>query len=1244
MKKIISFALVFAMLISSVSALAYEVTFFKLVDNDSLLLPETELVVDSGNCIFEAEDLMLGDDVTVIRDEKASGGMAVTTSGVSYQANHTLIKDNTIEFTIKIPKLEHGEYKLWMLYKYESDQYSGFNIFKRFTGYANYEDTRLPRCEDGNYRWAIPGWYTPKGIDNETFTFEIKYKDTGWKIDKFVFTMDTRFSPNQVDVRSGQQYSEPSWISGFDPGFSYEEPPVYPPKGVHPRILATKEMIPQLKENAQHPTLKPMYDTVIKYAKETVNARMDTSKYNNMNIQVLFRIHSRAYAYMMGEVDKANARQAVRYMRDMFETLKWDPGTGDITRQIGLVISTAGMVYDWCYDVLTEEDKKILIRNIKYYASMMEIGYPTTTYESFQGHGGEGDVLFHQLVAAIAIYDEDPEMYKWVAGMLFEVSYPTRRLFNDAGNHPAGTYYGATRATWEQSSAVIFERMGVDPELVMGTNVDKISMGFLYRRLPNGMLIKDGDSYGTWEQSMGPAYQVSDYPSMLYAQVFNNNQYTRAEYIKQLGITRGYQPGIELVNNGIQTLLLLEPESGTAYPHTEGAELPLTLTTKWPTTSVVARTSWKNAIDSDTAVVFMNGQEKITGDHDHDHNDIGHFSIYYKGTLTDQGGCYSWDNHHHNYGRRTVSHNCMTVFDPDEVIANDRGTTYANDGGQKWEHNSNFLHEYLAHEDEAKTVGAYNGPDALAPEFSYLKSDITNAYSDKVTGYTRSMVSINLFNDDYPLAFVCYDNISSSNASFKKTFNLQSYKEPVSIENGQTVITRDDYDFSGKLVVNTMLPKNAKIEAIGGPGKESWVNGKNYPTTTNQTVQNFEESQYRVEISPSVEAKDDLFLNAMYVTDTDKNLPELPMIEEDMAKHVGVTVMDKTVLFSKTRQALDTSFTIDVRNNGYDMMSVFVTDVTEGKWKITGAGTEVIAECKEGENAIYARLAPGTYTVSKASADSAATAFEYNVNYDGFKIGDFLMYDTGKRLYRNNVQKTRIKDGVPFLSADDFEYHGATVTNVNGNITLQRERYISTLTVGSTAATFRGEAVTLTAAPYVDENGILYICPLDQEKILGYNLSFDPLPKVLKMTKIATLKDIGIEGEDDEKVKIPVSFSVSNHDGNVPDGCFDYNLKTRWSAQGGHEWLLMDFGEIISIEKMYLSFYCGDERATKFDIEVSNDGVNYMKVFEGTASGKTTLPQQFVFTGSGRYVRLNCYGNTNGNLWNSVQEIITITK
>jgi parallel beta-helix repeat protein len=122
-----------------------------------------------------------------------------------------------------------------------------------------------------------------------------------------------------------------------------------------------------------------------------------------------------------------------------------------------------------------------------------------------------------------------------------------------------------------------------------------------------------------------------------------------------------------------------------------------------------------------------------------------------------------------------------------------------------------------------------------------------------------------------------------------------------------------------------------------------------------------------------------------------------------------------------------------------------------------------------------------------------------------------------------------------------------------------------------------------------------------------------------------------------------VEVSASGHDGNFPENVLDDDLTTRWSAQSAlvdgertGQWLQFNLGTKQTISYVGLAFHNGNVRSTIFDLEVSDDGENWARVFSGQSSGTTLEMEAFDFPDAeAKYIRFVGYGNTS-NLWNSI--------
>jgi heparin/heparan-sulfate lyase len=72
----------------------------------------------------------------------------------------------------------------------------------------------------------------------------------------------------------------------------------------------------------------------------------------------------------------------------------------------GHLIFLASEVYDWCYYLLTDEEKREIIARCEAMAEKyLEMGYPPAKQAAISGHGNEAQLLRDLLGFASAVYD-----------------------------------------------------------------------------------------------------------------------------------------------------------------------------------------------------------------------------------------------------------------------------------------------------------------------------------------------------------------------------------------------------------------------------------------------------------------------------------------------------------------------------------------------------------------------------------------------------------------------------------------------------------------------------------------------------------------------------------------------------------------------------------------------------------------------------------------------------------------------
>ncbi len=231
----------------------------------------------------------------------------------------------------------------------------------------------------------------------------------------------------------------------------------------------------------------------------------------------------------------------------------------------------------------------------------------------------------------------------------------------------------------------------------------------------------------------------------------------------------------------------------------------------------------------------------------HRHYDATHFTIYKRGHLAlDSGTRLKSDpaGHTQNYYAQTVAHNCILLDGPGVDASRpkywSRSVISPGDG-------------------QNRLLGSRVIAFETGPHYTYVAGDATPVYrSDACDLMIRQFVFIP------PYHFVVFDRATSSRAEIGKRWLLHHAREPEL--DGMT--WRSDQD-RGRIFCRTLLPEDAAITKVGGPGKEFMAGAVNYPTGSPRVPELF--GQWRVEVSPEDARTEDLFLHLIQVGDRSLN-------------------------------------------------------------------------------------------------------------------------------------------------------------------------------------------------------------------------------------------------------------------------------------------------------------------------------------------------------------------------------------
>lgn len=1188
-----------------------------------------------GQLMFEAEDAVVNKElVTVVSEKQASGGKAVQLS-----KEDKVVPPKTasggIEFNVEIDKTA----QYFMNIRYVSTSGGTDSSWLSFNG-SDFKDTALPpeSTDEFDYKWKK---YSSMGSLTAGSKVNVKIipRETNAKIDKIVIINSAGF----VGEGMGTLPKPGEILEVKLPAGTYPVPSITPPAG-HPRLLFTAKDIPAIKENMQKPQNKAAYDAwrkLVEVATAPDGNLPETAGKSNYNATTLATIEAWAFDYAING-NQESATKAITAIKNYAATCTY-VGPNDYAREMGAVIFVASEVYDWCYQVMSAEDRKTIIASCEYIASSapardgyfgLEVGYPPNKQGAVVGHAGEAQLLRDLLSFGIATYGERPDIYNYVGGRFFKEFIVTRDFWYTSHTHHQGDAYGSYRYTWDIWSAWIIKRMsGVD---IYKPDMGKAPYEWLYNRRPDGQLFRNGDCYneGVAKGTYWTGYGVP----LFYAANYYSDPYLKQEFMREVNNLNTFTNNHNTLT-AVDFLLFNNPDLGGKA----AGELNKTKYFGSPNGTMVARTGWSEGFNSPDAIGVMKIGEYNASNHNH--RDAGNFQFYYKGILASESGFYESYNtlHDGGYNKKSVAHNVITVLDPDETIV---GSHLQNDGGQRFPGGGRepaTMEEWMK-DDEYKTGEVLDsdfGPNPINPEYSYIKGDLTRAYTDKVTQALRSMVFMPLEDPDHPAAMIIMDKVESKQASFKKSWLLHMQQEPTISGNKSTIVRNTD-GYNGKLVNETLLPENAEITKIGGTGNEFFVAGQNLalkdPISQTSSI---EAGWGRIEVSPSKANKTDYFLNVMTVSDADTTAADIQstLIEGD--SYVGAIFSNRVAIFAKDADRIDKELKFSITTPGE--FKVFVSGIKEGSWTISTGGEVVVT--KQG-GAAYFTAQGGDITLTYKDANAVRTDITTpRPQLEGINIR------VNKQYIYTDVPATIVNDRTLVPMRAIFEAIQADVQwdQASSTATATKDGVEVKITLNSTTTYVNGEAKELDVPAQIVNDRFLVPIRFISE-------SFNCTVEWDGFAKTVDVKPLGIS---DTAKEFPPKMGVANalmvykltqsgddNEGNGISKSLDGDLATRWAVSSeGEAWGIYDLGSVKNLESTHIAFYNGNARVYTFSIAVSEDGTNYKTILDKkNTSGKTNELEKYDLSGvNARYVKFIGHGNSV-NSWNSMTEIVFVEK
>ena len=750
-------------------------------------------------------------------------------------------------------------------------------------------------------------------------------------------------------------------------------------KRTHPRVMLTESSIPGIRAALEEDTATnrlfrkylaedldgilppaPEYDASSKEKDAYMHfLEMRSKNAHNYSDKPIELCAVKALGYKLCG-DENYGYHAIFALKNFLLTLDVKSFPFDQYRAYGYVMFIAACVYDWCYELLTDEDKRQIIAAIEHKCvsgsnckgERFEIGFPPYKQQSVTGHGSEYQLLRDYLAFSIAIFDENPSWWKYVGARFYNDFVPSRNTYFRSGISQQGTGYSPFRFTADIFSAwIISHATGVDPYVGIATAV----RGFFGFEYAPGYIYPDGDGPGIQGTS-----KLRDL-ALLAGYLYND-----AGLVAQ-GENLLADDAIKERNQGLHlTSYVIIRGKGTRPSRNRHDGMELIQYNGWPLGQYITHGRWN---DKDTASVFMRIRERSTANHEH--RDAGSFQIYYKGMLSNDGGVYDYygNDHWKYFHSSTVAHNCILVYNPKY-----RKESKWYSGGQRYLREPRSIGQWLSNPDY--DTGAITGHEAAyrdlarqKPHYAYIAGDVAQSYEEETARYVgRRMLTVYTENPDFPMALFVYDDVEAYEPSYKKTFLLQiASPNAPRISHGRVITENGE----GRLVLQS-LSNNVKIKGVGGRKYDEEGNyvsekSRNYYINGKQcnSINKKDDGHWgRVEISPASDCESAEFLNLLYVTDkgTKRVAPKVARIDADGI--VGAIFGKTVALFatSRDRRACQINASVEGPKG---RLEYFISGISGGEWTVSVDGKDYGTHIATEEGGLLAFTAPaGNITVS----------------------------------------------------------------------------------------------------------------------------------------------------------------------------------------------------------------------------------------------------------------------------------------
>lgn len=606
----------------------------------------------------------------------------------------------------------------------------------------------------------------------------------------------------------------------------------------------------------------------------------------------------------------------------------WSTKAGDIA-----------LVYDYCHSLLSSEQQTTFINYFNTWGDDKPKGEDVPGWGNYWPRYGYSYALI-----GLTTYGDNPRAAEWLD------EYRHRRYRDHdlslldyiapGGAWPEGTVYDWI-ANWPRVKALEAWRTATGENLFESTPWFRNRLSYSLLHQWPGV----GDAWG---------YAYHPYPSTGDAER-NRGSMTNYGRIMSLILTERFPN--ESVTPQLQAYLATPPTNFSMdfLSHEEFlwfnpdaiAAQPSVLTHYAPATGTLfMRSDWPDgAADTNPDAAYATFQ---CGDHFtyHQHYDQNSFTLFKNGDLLLDSGVYSGDglSHHDiNYYVRTIAHNTLIVYNPNEDFSSARPDASSNDGGQRSLYPASRSPETLDYFQHYITQ--YDTGDMLRFEdstyYTYALGDATKAYNNpvynqtmdtslsgntaKVSRFQREFVYLRPETSGGSNYLVVYDRVGVTQPAFSgenTKLLFHTLNEPTvngassNVSPGETLYANADsasaVSGESKVFLEFLLPAQRNVRKVGGRGiKAFWVFDANYDWHWNvnepqpRPVNDFEEIPYgewRLELEPADTALEHNFLTVLHPADAGAAaMPPATLITPASGiegVHIADGALNRVVLFS----------------------------------------------------------------------------------------------------------------------------------------------------------------------------------------------------------------------------------------------------------------------------------------------------------------------------------------------------------